>query len=67
VTTAKDLADHRDPVPAGRAVGLVGLWFYLVCWVAHLVGRLPPGKDHVPQVGLLLPVRHFFPRPGRRD
>lgn len=44
------------------------LWFYPVFWVVHLVGRLPPGKDHVHQVvfivlslaGLLLPVRQFF-------
>ncbi|WP_051939236.1 hypothetical protein [Phaeacidiphilus oryzae] len=47
-------------------------WFYPVFWVAHLAGRLPPGKDHVHQVvfivlsllGLLLPVREFFPRPS---
>ena len=46
----------------------VTLWFYPVFWVVHLVGRLPPGKDHVHQVGfialslvgLLLPVREFF-------
>jgi Mn2+/Fe2+ NRAMP family transporter len=44
------------------------LWFYPVFWVLHLVGQLPPGKDHVHQVlfialsllGLLLPVREFF-------
>ncbi len=44
------------------------LWFYPAFWVVHLVGRLPPGKDHVHQVafivlslvGLLLPVRQFF-------
>jgi len=44
------------------------LWFYPAFWVMHLVGRLPPGKDHVHQVvlivlsltGLLLPVREFF-------
>lgn len=47
-------------------------WYYPVFWAAHLVGNLPPGKDHVHQVvfialslvGLLLPVREFFP--GRR-
>jgi hypothetical protein len=46
------------------------LWFYPPFWVVHLVGRLPPGKDHIHQVvfivlslaGLLLPVRQFFPR-----
>ena len=44
------------------------LWFYPAFWVVHLVGRLPPSKDHVHQVvfivlslaGLLLPVREFF-------
>lgn len=51
------------------------LWFYPAFWAAHLVGRLPPGKDHVHQVvfivlslaGLLLPVREFFSRVGRQD
>lgn len=46
------------------------LWFYPVFWLAHLVGRLPPGKDHVHQVvfialsltGLLVPLREFFHR-----
>ncbi len=44
------------------------LWYYPVFWTAHLVGGLPPGKDHVHQfialslAGLLLPVREFFPR-----
>ena len=46
------------------------LWYYPVFWTAHLLGGLPPGKDHVHQVvfivlslaGLLLPVREFFPR-----
>ena len=44
------------------------LWFYPAFWLVHLVGRLPPSKDHVHQVvfivlslaGLLLPVREFF-------
>ncbi|MET7996701.1 hypothetical protein ABZU76_38040 [Amycolatopsis sp. NPDC005232] len=44
------------------------LWFYPVFWVAHLVGQLPPGKDHIHQVvflalsllGLLVPAREFF-------
>lgn len=44
------------------------LWFYPLFWVVHLVGRLPPGKDHIHQVvfvvlslaGLLIPVREFF-------
>src|ERR687897_2356292 len=46
------------------------LWYYPVFWSAHLVGGLPPGKEHVHQIvfivlslaGLLLPVREFFPR-----
>lgn len=45
------------------------LWYHPVFWTAHLVGNLPPGKDHVHQVvlvaltllGLLLPIREFFP------
>ncbi|MDR2998838.1 MAG: hypothetical protein LBU78_12065 [Microbacterium sp.] len=45
------------------------LWFYPVFWTVHLVGGLPPGKDHIHQivfialslVGLLVPVRAFFP------
>ncbi|WP_438296204.1 hypothetical protein [Streptomyces sp. HUAS TT7] len=48
------------------------LWFYPAFWVVHLVGGLPPGKDHVHQVvfialslaGLLLPVREFFQGPA---
>jgi hypothetical protein len=50
------------------------LWYYPAFWTAHLVGGLPPGKEHVHQVvfivlsvvGLLLPVREFFPRRGGR-
>jgi len=50
------------------------LWYYPVFWTAHLVGNLPPGRDHVHQVlfialsllGLLLPIREFFPRGPRR-
>jgi hypothetical protein len=52
----------------------VALWYYPLFWTAHLVGGLPPGKEHVHQVvfivlslvGLLLPVREFFPRSGAR-
>ena len=44
------------------------LWFDPVFWTVHLVGRLPPGKDHIHQIafivlslaGLLLPVRDVF-------
>ncbi|SEP50587.1 hypothetical protein [Amycolatopsis saalfeldensis] len=49
------------------------LWFYPVFWLAHLVGGLPPGKDHIHQVvfivlsltGLLVPAREFI-RPAQR-
>jgi hypothetical protein len=45
------------------------LWFYPVFWLAHLLGRLPPGKDHVHQIlfivlslaGLLVTGRVFWP------
>jgi len=50
------------------------LCYYPFFWTAHLVGDLPPGRDHVHQVvfivlslfGLLLPIGEFFPRDGRR-
>jgi len=51
------------------------LWYYPVFWSAHLLGRLPPGQDHVHQIvfiiisiaGLLLTVRPFFSHgPGDR-
>jgi uncharacterized membrane protein HdeD (DUF308 family) len=50
------------------------LWYYPLFWTAHLVGGLPPGKEHVHQIvfivlslaGLLLSVREFFPRGGAR-
>src|SRR5215208_709688 len=50
------------------------LWYYPVFWTAHLMGGLPPGKEHVHQIvfivlslaGLLLPVREFFPRRRER-
>jgi hypothetical protein len=46
------------------------LWYYPVFWIAHLLGGLPPGQEHVHQIvfivlslgGLLLPVGAFFPR-----
>ena len=46
------------------------LWYYPIFWIAHLLGGLPPGQEHVHQivfivlslVGLLLPVGEFFPR-----
>jgi hypothetical protein len=48
------------------------LWYYPLFWTAHLVGGLPPGKEHVHQIGfillsaggLLLTMRDFFPRRG---
>ena len=51
------------------------LWYYPVFWTTHLLGDLPPGKVHVHQVvfiilslvGLLLPVREFFPRREARE
>jgi len=51
------------------------LWYYPLFWTAHLVGGLPPGKEHIHQIvfivvsvaGLLLPVREFFPRRGARE
>jgi hypothetical protein len=46
------------------------LWYYPIFWLAHLLGGLPPGQEHVHQIvfivlslaGLLLPVSEFFPR-----
>jgi len=46
------------------------LWYYPIFWTVHLVGDLPPGRDHIHQVlfivlsllGLLLPLSEFFPR-----
>jgi hypothetical protein len=46
------------------------LLYYPVFWLAHLVGGLPPGRDRIHQIvlivlslaGLLLPLREFFPR-----
>ncbi|MHB1235847.1 MAG: hypothetical protein ACYCZK_09275 [Microbacteriaceae bacterium] len=49
------------------------LWFYPLFWIIHLIEQLPPARDHIHQIafialsliGLLLPVRNFFP-PNRR-
>ena len=46
------------------------LWYYPAFWMAHLLGGLPPGQDHVHQIvfiiislaGLLLPLNEFFSR-----
>jgi uncharacterized membrane protein HdeD (DUF308 family) len=45
------------------------LWYYPIFWIAHLLGGLPPGQEHVHQIvfiilsllGLLIPVGEFFP------
>jgi uncharacterized membrane protein HdeD (DUF308 family) len=45
------------------------LWYYPLFWIAHLLGGLPPGKEHAHQIvfivlslaGLLFPMREFFP------
>ena len=44
------------------------LWFYPLFWLVHLLGKLPPGKDHVHQIafivlslaGLLVTGRAFW-------
>jgi hypothetical protein len=46
------------------------LWYYPLFWLAHVVGDLPPGEDHIHQVvfialslvSLLLSASEFFPR-----
>ena len=46
------------------------LWYYPVFWLAHFLGGLPPGQDHLHQivfivlsfVSLLISVNEFFPR-----
>jgi hypothetical protein len=46
------------------------LWYYPVFWSVHLIGRLPPGQEHIHQIvfiiislaGLLLPMNAFFSR-----
>ena len=45
------------------------LWYYPVFWLAHFLGGLPPGQDHIHQivfivlslVSLLISVSEFFP------
>jgi hypothetical protein len=49
------------------------LWYYPIFWTAHLVGNLPPGRDHIHQIvfiflslaGLLISVDQFFPQSQR--
>ena len=46
------------------------LWYYPIFWLAHFLGGLPPGQDHIHQivfivlslVSLLISVNEFFPR-----
>jgi hypothetical protein len=46
------------------------LWYYPIFWLAHFLGGLPPGQDHIHQivfivlslVSLLISVSEFFPR-----
>jgi uncharacterized membrane protein HdeD (DUF308 family) len=51
------------------------LWYYPIFWLAHFLGGLPPGQDHIHQivfivlslVGLLISMSDFFARgAGRR-
>ncbi len=64
------------PFRRGEAWAWWAMWFYPFFWVVHLVGGLPPGKDHVHQIvfivlslaGLLLPLPEMFRHrvPARR-
>ncbi len=46
------------------------LWYYPTFWTAHLLGGLPPGQEHIHQIGfivlslagLLIPAGEFSPR-----
>jgi uncharacterized membrane protein HdeD (DUF308 family) len=46
------------------------LWYYPVFWLAHFLGGLPPGQDHIHQIvfialsliGLFISMSEFFPR-----
>src|SRR5689334_24294465 len=50
----------------------ITLWYYPPFWLAHFLGGLPPGQDHIHQIvfivlsllGLLLSMSEFFPRAG---
>ena len=49
------------------------LWYYPLFWLAHFLGGLPPGQDHIHQIvfillaliSLLLSKSEFFPRTAR--
>jgi hypothetical protein len=51
------------------------LWYYPLFWLAHFLGGLPPGQDHIHQivfillslVSLLLSISDFFPRKMSRN
>ncbi len=46
------------------------LWYYPIFWMAHFLGGLPPGQDHIHQIvfiilslaALLISAREFFRR-----
>jgi hypothetical protein len=46
------------------------LWYYPIFWLAHFLGGLPPGQDHIHQivfivlslVSLLISMSEFFPQ-----
>src|ERR1044071_1261770 len=46
------------------------LWYYPIFWLAHFLGGLPPGQDHIHQIvfiilsliSLLISVSEFFSR-----
>ncbi len=63
------------PLRRGERWSWFTLWYYPIFWLAHLLGGLPPGQDHVHQIvfiilslaGLLLSMGTFFPhRLGKR-
>ena len=45
------------------------LWYYPIFWLAHFLGELPPGEDHIHQIVfivlslavLLISISEFFP------
>jgi hypothetical protein len=56
------------PFRRGERWAWLALCFYPVFWLVHLLGGLPPGKDHVHQIvfialslaGLIVPARAFW-------
>ena len=57
------------PYKRGERWAWCTLWYYPLFWLAHLLGGLPPGHDHLHQIvfivlsllSLLISVRAFFP------